>query len=134
MTIPSPPSPDATAGSTRRSDPEASEPALTSAQFHVLLTLAEGERHGYAIMKQIERRTTGSVELGPATLYRSIKQLLGRGLIEEVEDESGGAGEKRRRSYVLTRLGRRRTVREARRLQTLVQWAEDALVLEGGGS
>jgi DNA-binding PadR family transcriptional regulator len=114
-------------------DSAANDPALTSAQFHILLTLAEGVRHGYGIMQEIERRTGGSVDLGPATLYRSIKQLLGRGLIVEVDDADGeDQGEKRRRSYVLTSLGRTRTVEEAQRLQTLVQWAEDTLVLEGG--
>ena len=111
----------------------AADPALTSAQFHILLTLAEGKRHGYGIMQEIERRTDGSVELGPATLYRSIKQLLGRGLIAEVDDDAyGDDGEKRRRSYVLTPVGKTRTGEEAQRLQTLVQWAEDPLVLEGG--
>ena len=111
----------------------ANDPALTSAQFHILLTLAEGMRHGYGIMQEIERRTGGSVDLGPATLYRSIKQLLGRGLIEEVDGADGEAdGEKRRRSYVLTPVGKARTVEEAQRLQTLVRWAEDTLVLEGG--
>lgn len=133
MTVPPAPSPDSEAAPRRQKGPTATDPTLTSSQFHILLTLADGERHGYAIMQEIERRTAGSVELGPATLYRSIKQLLGRGLIEEVRDGSGGDGEKRRRSYVLTVMGRRQTVEETRRLQTLVRWAEDALVLEGGG-
>ena len=103
---------------------------LTSAQFHILLTLAEGERHGYGIMQEIERRTRGAVELGPGTLYRSIRQLLERGLIREVEegDEAGTA----RRPYVLTKEGRLRTSEEALRLRSLVEWAEDSLQLEGG--
>ena len=127
MTNRSAPSPPARSADT--------DPALTSAQFHILLTLAEGKRHGYAIMQEIERRTGGSVELGPGTLYRSIKQLLTRGLIREVDDADALVdGEKRRRSYVLTSVGKQRTVEEAQRLQTLVQWAEDTLVLEGGGS
>ena len=107
---------------------------LTSAQFHILLTLAEGKRHGYVIMQEIERRTDGAVELGPGTLYRSIKQLLVRGLIVEVD--SGKVGEndtgKHRRSYALTPAGKARTSEEAQRLRELVRWAEDALVLEGG--
>ena len=71
------------------SDSTSSDPALTSAQFHILLTLAEGERHGYGIMQEILRRTGGAMELGPGTLYRSIKQLLGRRLITEVEAVAG---------------------------------------------
>ena len=109
------------------------DPALTSAQFHILLTLAEGQRHGYGIMQEIERRTGGAVELGPGTLYRSIKQLRARGLITEVESREGGHSEngKARRSYTLTPAGKARTAEEAQRLKSLVEWAEDSLALEG---
>jgi DNA-binding PadR family transcriptional regulator len=112
----------------------ANDPALTPAQFHILLTLAEGNCHGYAIMREIERRTGHAVELGPGTLYRSIKQLLARGLITEVaaSEEAASEAERRRRSYALTPAGRIRTVEEARRLKALVRWAEEAMVLEGG--
>jgi DNA-binding PadR family transcriptional regulator len=107
---------------------------LTSAQFHILLTLADGQRHGYGIMQEVERRTDGAVELGPGTLYRSIKQLLARGLILEVDENAGDLPDsgKKRRSYVLTPEGKARTAEEAQRLRALVQWAEDAMVLEGG--
>jgi DNA-binding PadR family transcriptional regulator len=108
--------------------------ALTSAQFHILLTLVEGERHGYGIMQEIEARTGGVVELGPGTLYRSIKQLLARGLITETDsgsEERPDSG-KPRRSYTLTRQGKAATHEEAQRLEALVRWAQDALVLEGG--
>jgi DNA-binding PadR family transcriptional regulator len=107
---------------------------LTSAQFHILLTLAESRRHGYAIMKEVERRTDGALELGPGTLYRSIRQLLSRGLIVEVESGADGQSDvgKQRRSYALTPEGKARTAEEAQRLWALVRWAEDALVLEGG--
>ena len=116
------------------SDPTAPDPPLTSAQFHILLTLAEGELHGYGIMQEILRRTGGAVELGPGTLYRSIKQLLGRRLITEVSPGATAEAdtEGRRRSYALTPEGKARTAEEARRLQDLVRWAEEALVLEGG--
>ena len=113
--------------------PEA-EWGLTSAQFHILLTLAEGARHGYGIMQEVEERTEGTLELGPGTLYRSLKQLMARGLIREVdscndtEPESG----RPRRCYALTPAGRARTAEEARRLRALVAWAEDTLALEGG--
>jgi DNA-binding PadR family transcriptional regulator len=74
------------------------------------------------------------VELGPGTLYRSIKQLLARGLIVEVDGDGGEQGDtgSQRRSYVLTPEGKARTVEEAQRLRALVQWAEEAMVLEGG--
>ena len=108
--------------------------ALTSAQFHILLTLAEGKRHGYGIMQEIEGRTDGAVELGPGTLYRSIKQLLARGLIIEVDSGNDGQADtgKHRRSYALTPAGKARTSEEAQRLRELVRWAQDAMVLEGG--
>jgi DNA-binding PadR family transcriptional regulator len=113
------------------------EGPLTPAQFHILLALAESNLHGYGIMQAVEKRTRGAVELGPGTLYRSIKQLLGRGLIAEIQE--GGpdlplAGSvTRRRSYALTREGRIRTVEEAQRLRDLVRWADHALAPEGGG-
>jgi len=114
----------------KRSDLPATEGELTSAMFHILLTLAEGERHGYAIMQEIERRTDGAVELGPGTLYRSIKQLVDRGMIAETESEPSAG--KQRRSYALTEDGRRRAEMEARRLRGLVEWAETARLLHGG--
>jgi DNA-binding PadR family transcriptional regulator len=109
-------------------------PALTSAQFHILLTLVEGKRHGYGIMQEIQHRTNGAMELGPGTLYRSIKQLLERGLIVEVEDGIDHRADigKQRRPYALTPGGKAATTEEARRLQSLVRWAQDSLVLEGG--
>lgn len=107
---------------------------LTSAQFHILLTLAEGARHGYGIMQEVERRTDGTLELGPGTLYRSLKQLMTRGLIREVDtcDDMEPESGRPRRCYALTPSGMARTAEEARRLQALVAWAEDALALEGG--
>ena len=85
-------------------------------------------------MQEVERRTDGAVELGPGTLYRSIKQLLARGLIMEVArgvENSADTG-RQRRSYALTPAGEARAAEEARRLRALVRWAEDAMVLEGG--
>lgn len=103
---------------------------LTPAMFHILLALAEGERHGYAIMQEIERRTYGAVELGPGTLYRSIKQLLASGYIVEVGSQQNAG--KQRRSYRLAPEGKRRAEMEAKRLQGLVEWAEAARLLQGG--
>lgn len=110
------------------------DPALTRSQFHILLTLADGSRHGYGIMQEIRERTDGALELGPGTLYRSIKQLLQRGLISATEAPSTGAGKAndRRRPYSLTRAGKARLKEEAHRLRALVRWAEEAMVLESG--
>jgi DNA-binding PadR family transcriptional regulator len=114
----------------RRATTSAADGELTSAMFHILLTLAEAERHGYAIMQEIEKRTDGAVELGPGTLDRSIRQLVDRGLIAEIESEPSAG--KQRRSYALTEQGMRRAQMEARRLQGLVEWAEAARLLHGG--
>ncbi|HEX8982158.1 MAG TPA: PadR family transcriptional regulator, partial [Ktedonobacterales bacterium] len=57
--------------------------SLTPAMFHILLALADTERHGYGIMREVERASDGTFQLGPGTLYRSIKQMLALGLIEE---------------------------------------------------
>ena len=110
--------------------------SLTSAQFHILLTLVEGEKHGYGIMLEIEERTSGAIELGPGTLYRSIKQLLARGWIVETGQADGlkASGGKPRRLYTLTQEGLLRTKEEAVRLKNLMAWAADALVFEGGSS
>jgi DNA-binding PadR family transcriptional regulator len=122
--------------SVRTASEAAPDSALTSAQFHILLTLAEGARHGYGIMQEVERRTDGAMELGPGTLYRSLKQLLTRGLIREVPPGGGSDTEpgRPRRSYALTQEGKARTTEVAQRLRTLARWAEDALAPEGGRS
>jgi DNA-binding PadR family transcriptional regulator len=117
---------------------ERRESTLTPAQFHILVTLADGGRHGYGIMQEVERRTDGATELGPGTLYRSIKQLRARGFIEEVEAPAGGEipekgiPGKQRRFYALTREGQAQTLLESRRLTALARWAEEVMVPEGG--
>ncbi len=110
--------------------------SLTPAQFHILVALAEGSRHGYGIMQDVAEKTEGEVELGPGTLYRSIRQLLDRGLVEEAGDITDSASDSGppRRSYVITKRGRALAGEEARRLRALVQWAGQALGLEGGPS
>jgi len=112
-----------------RSDGSRPDDSLTPAQLYILLTLAEGSRHGYGIMQEVERRTDGAVVLGPGTLYRSIKQLLEQGLITEVDEDP--EARRPRRSYALTRAGKTRTAEEARRLQSLAGWARAAMALEG---
>ena len=99
---------------------------LTPAMFHVLVALADGEIHGYAIMKAVEELTSGAVSLSTGTLYGIIKRLLNDGLIRE----SGGApkDDERRRSYALTAFGRDVARAEAARLeQTLVLARKKAL-------
>jgi len=104
---------------------------LTSAQFHILLTLVSGQRHGYGIMQEIENRTGGAVELGPGTLYRSIKQLLAKGLIVEIQGTPDPG--RQRRTYALTEVGKARTAEEARQLRDLARWVEETTVLQGTG-
>jgi DNA-binding PadR family transcriptional regulator len=98
--------------------------ALTPAMFHILLALAYGERHGYAIMQEVESRTNGEVQLPPGTLYRSIKQLLEAGLIERIGPaREPVAHDTRRQTYRLSRAGRKHAVREAQRLASVVALA-----------
>src|SRR5947209_2405218 len=94
-----------------RRDPHSLLP-LTPAMFHVLVALADGETHGYAIMKEVERLTSGSVRLSTGTLYGIIKRLLNEGLIREAP-----VGDARRRSYELTAFGREVARAEAARLE-----------------
>jgi DNA-binding PadR family transcriptional regulator len=96
--------------------------------FHVLLALAEGERHGYAIMKEVERATRGEARLGPGTLYRTLGDLLDQNLIEPAP----GAEDARRRTYRLTGRGRRVAAQEARRLARLVDLARTRRLLPRG--
>jgi DNA-binding PadR family transcriptional regulator len=105
---------------------------LTPAMFHILLALVDGERHGYAIMKEISARTGGAIQMGPGTLYRSIKQLRAAGLIVEAAERPDPAlDDERRRYYRLTEQGFRAVKAEARRLEEVVRWAR-AKRLVGG--
>ena len=73
--------------------------ALNNADVHIMLVLADGDRHGYAIMSDIEQITNGSTKLGPGTLYTSIKRLLTAGLIEESEERPDPKLDDERRRY-----------------------------------
>jgi DNA-binding MarR family transcriptional regulator len=104
-------------------DPEALLP-LTPAVFHIMLSLADGERHGYSILREVERYTDGKLKLGPTTLYRSIRQMLSAGLIEEAEERPDlELDDERRRYYRLTGFGRCVALAETRRLERLVMMA-----------
>ena len=100
---------------------------LTPAVFHILLALAQGPRHGYAVMQDVEARTGGVVRMGPGTLYGSLKRMVAAALIEEAGDAED-EGE-RRRHYALTPLGRTVLQAEAERLESLVDAARARRVL-----
>lgn len=93
---------------------------LTPAVFHVLLSLADGEKHGYAIIKEVQERTGGSVRLSTGTLYGIVKRLLQDGWIR---DSVLGSTD-RRRAYRLTAFGRKVALAEADRLRELVRAAD----------
>jgi len=110
--------------------PPAAGPPLTPATFQILLALAAGERHGYGIMQEVEALTAGRVRLGPGTLYRTLRALLGGGLIAEAaERPAPEAGDERRRYYRLTAAGHRAAAAEAARLARLVELARDRRLL-----
>jgi DNA-binding PadR family transcriptional regulator len=97
---------------------------LTPAVFHILVTLADGEAHGYAMMQEVARRSGGAVRLGPGTLYGAIGRLLEDGLIEETEERPDPEmDDSRRRYYRLTELGGRVLAAETARLSDLVKAA-----------
>jgi len=100
---------------------------LTPALFHVLLSLADGEKHGYAILKEVEQRTNGTVLLSTGTLYGIIKRLLADGLIRE----SAAGSDERRTAYRLTVFGRKVALAEAERLRDLVMSAQAKKLLAG---
>jgi DNA-binding PadR family transcriptional regulator len=102
-------------------DPQSFLP-LKPQWFHILLSLASGEQHGYAIMQDVLNRTTGKVRLWPATLYGSIKRLIEADLIEASDERPAPElDDARRRYYRLTSLGKRVLGAECDRLQELVR-------------
>ena len=101
-------------------DPKSYLP-LPQAQFHVLVALTEGERHGYAIMQAVEESSSGVVRMGPATLYGTLKKLVDQGLAEELSKRPDADDDQRRRYYRLTGLGERVCSAEASRLASLVR-------------
>jgi DNA-binding PadR family transcriptional regulator len=105
---------------------------LTPAVFHILLALADGEKHGYAIMQEIGARTGGAMRMGPGTLYGSIQRMLKDGLIVESQERIDPVhSEERRRYYRLTGFGQQVLQAEAQRLEQLVHIAQSKQVLPG---
>jgi DNA-binding PadR family transcriptional regulator len=100
---------------------------LTAAGFHVLLALASGAGHGYAVMRFVEEVSGGAVRLGPGTLYRTISRLVADGLVEESDDADPAAPhDARRRYYKLTPQGEEAARTEAELLARLVRAAGEA--------
>lgn len=98
--------------------------------FHILLSLADKERHGYGIMQQVAEQTGGRVRLGPGTLYGSIKTLLEEGAVEEVGERAApDLGDERRRYYRITSAGRKLAKTEAERMADLLRIARSKRLL-----
>jgi len=103
---------------------------LTPAMFHVLLALSDGDKHGYAILKEVAEHTEGEVQLSTGTLYGIIKRLLESGLIREVRKPAIKNDDARRRYYHLTESGREIAVAEAKRLERVVLRARSKRLIQ----
>ena len=114
-------------------DPRQRDPAeclpLTPALFHVLLSLVDGQKHGYAILKEVAERSDGSDALSTGTLYGIIKRLLADGLITQ----SALGSTDRRNAYRLTAFGRKVALAEAERLEGLLRTARVKKLIPGTG-
>ena len=114
---------------TATQEPESFIP-LTPAVFHIMLALADGEKHGYAIMQEVETISGDQIKMGPGTLYGSIKRMIANGLIEEVDERPDpNLDDQRRRYYRLTGLGSTVLSAEAQRLAVLLERARTKQVL-----
>lgn len=103
----------------------AAVPAVTPLSFHILLALADEDRHGYGIMKEVEERTEGRVRIATGTLYAAMQRLLDGGLVAEASTRPAAGDDQRRRYYRLTELGRRAARSEALRMAELVRVASE---------
>ncbi|HEY1239382.1 MAG TPA: PadR family transcriptional regulator [Bryobacteraceae bacterium] len=100
---------------------------LPPVTFHILLALADQDRHGYAIIQDVAARTGGELKLGAGTLYRSIQRMLEQGLIVETRDRPAPEDDdERRRYYRITTFGIETARAEARRLTQLVKFARES--------
>ena len=107
-------------------DPDSLLP-LPSAAFHILVALADGDRHGYAIMQDVAAGTGGRLRLNPGTLYTTIRRLLEQGLVVELDERPDPEeDDERRRYYRLTDMGRDVAKAEAARLQQALAFARQA--------
>ncbi len=107
----------------KTSNPEALLP-LTPAVSSILVALADGEKHGYAIMREVARQTEGTVKMGPGTLYGSIDRMLQAGLVEETESRlDSERDDQRRRYYRITPFGKRVLRAELERMSKMLRGA-----------
>jgi DNA-binding PadR family transcriptional regulator len=106
---------------------------LPTAVFHILIALADRDRHGYSIMQDVASRSEGKVLLSAGTLYSSIRRMLEQGLIEELaESPDPSSSDERRRYYRVTRFGRRVAAAEVARLGDLLRQARVTGLVRGG--
>ncbi len=97
---------------------------LPTAVFHILIALADRDRHGYSIMQDVAARTAGKVQLSAGTLYSSVRRMLEQGLIEELrESPDPESTDERRRYYRLTKFGRRAAAAEVDRVSAMLKQA-----------
>jgi DNA-binding PadR family transcriptional regulator len=97
---------------------------LPSASFHILVALADEDRHGYAVIKDVAARTDGALKLSPGTLYRSIDRMVQQGLIREISSRPAREmNDERRRYYRITPFGREVAMAESRRLAQMLDLA-----------
>jgi len=110
-------------------------PTLTPAAFHIMLVLAGGENHGYALMREVANHTEGKMRLGPGSLYGTIKRMLEDGWIEESDERPDPElDDERRRYYRLTGIGQKLVQAEAERLEQLVNIARGKKLLPNSSS
>ena len=110
---------------------------LPVAQLHILLALAKGDKHGYAIMREVEVLTEGAVTMGPGTLYGAVKKMLKAGLVEETaERPDPEMDDQRRRYYRISGLGERVLEAEVNRMEQLARVARSiqATMVRGTGA
>ena len=106
---------------------------LPTAVFHILIALADRDRHGYSIMQDVAARTNGKVQLSAGTLYSSIRRMLEQGLIEELSrSPDPSSTDERRRYYRLTRFGKRVAAAEVERMNGLMHQARVTGLVPGG--
>jgi DNA-binding PadR family transcriptional regulator len=115
--------------------PETELLPLKPVWLHLLLAMASGHCHGYAMRKEVERRTDGRLKIWPPTLYRGLAGLLEAGLVEDDPDGPASQGDRERKLYRITALGRQTLSAELHRLEELVQEARllDIISGEAGG-
>ena len=105
---------------------------LPPAVFHILIAIADRDRHGYSIMQDVSARTGGKVRLSAGTLYSSIRRMLEQGLVEELADSPDpSSSDERRRYYRLTRFGKRVATAEVERLKALMREARATGLVPG---